>query len=1206
MDFKNVSIIVKAIFLILFCIQMISSVLASESATFAQIIAATEVAYVLQKTYNSSMLVEPIEQDYVDGLSIKPPNRYGHTMIRRGKLFGENKNIRVFDKAVLFGGLHNGSRGDVWTFKAGMVNSGGSDPTMKYAAEGDTFENAIYECSLTKKTDTYSHVCNTWIKNTDMKIMKKNCASSSTSRNLDILQVENMCFGVDTNQSMFELSQGNNLILQDCYDTYNQRVYVEEVSNSNCGNSNLINLTTIQGQCVRFRYDTKMTEWGNRSVGLCLTRSVNESSTFDKLELNNCLSSNTPKSAQHFFLATNSLKFNGKGYHILSAYNNELLCMAAVKGIDSYVNGIDVLQLGLPVRLEKCDESSYFQSIFRRKVKNECMLMEHQYIETNENVARANHVAGLATSKSSILGEYFPKMFVFGGRNELTSGSLNDMWSFDIDRNTWIQISDGITWTQSSDTHLHAQLKIRSLIKNAFAQASDFQDLKNDTSMYSDYSNPFPKPRFGHTGTMVYHTTESTIAKQVPILVEREFTDATYETAMRQVFDIGSIIFAEDSIILNDPTSPTKTKARQREAKLWSKAKINYGWDGINYPFAYNYAEQGSNILNWTITLKSNFTLELKRPIVSVEKRDIVQQDDNFTLLTISLSFSYNEIHEYTCLNMTHQCRQENLEECAYCGGADYTTWNTGYETYKLKEWKQQTIKAKAVTAGLIRMLVFGGWTNHEDGSQYISSELWAFDYKSQLSSITEYDPDIYDTLYHTFPCCGSEQECCGTFLDSTFERCKGRRQTNVTGTCIGSLPNMNRWSLVETKTYGDGRPEGRFHHAAVNLGGYPSSSPTRDRLIIFGGQGKNGYLNDIWELSLDSSPTDAFQNDLKIECDKNEGWIEIVFYSLTVNNNVTVKSGLILHNETVGNLKQKLNLMDTRLTVEIKNSSMKPYTICQSGDIHLSIKTTLSFLREFGNYTSVSVKGNHHSEYQTQTIVSNSSNDTNVVSNTTSSTTANNTAANSTTSNTTNVARTVKIEFVSTFNSTFSQYTWYKTDNGISDSSKPSRRKQHVATVTIKNNKEVVFIYGGWNGNALLNDVWVYTPSVSGGTSGSYSMLKDNGGKYRVCMPNFSKGLVTIFGKTCWTNQKSNFPYVYSNALVSLTSDFDPQLSSNGGTALHESLYSYGGVNKDTVPTGDNWDIYGFWGGGRDPEFFGICHDEKTSFCKIPLYVKG
>ena len=88
MDFKNVSIIVKAIFLILFCIQMISSVLASESATFAQIIAATEVAYVLQKTYNSSMIVEPIEQDYVDGLSIKPPNRYGHTMIRRGKLFG--------------------------------------------------------------------------------------------------------------------------------------------------------------------------------------------------------------------------------------------------------------------------------------------------------------------------------------------------------------------------------------------------------------------------------------------------------------------------------------------------------------------------------------------------------------------------------------------------------------------------------------------------------------------------------------------------------------------------------------------------------------------------------------------------------------------------------------------------------------------------------------------------------------------------------------------------------------------------------------------------------------------------------------------------------------------------------------------------------------------------------------------------------------
>ena len=94
MDFKNVSIIVKAIFLILFCIQMISSVLASESATFAQIIAATEVAYVLQKTYNSSMIVEPIEQDYVDGLSIKPPNRYS---------IGTNIfNVDIFDFLFVF------------------------------------------------------------------------------------------------------------------------------------------------------------------------------------------------------------------------------------------------------------------------------------------------------------------------------------------------------------------------------------------------------------------------------------------------------------------------------------------------------------------------------------------------------------------------------------------------------------------------------------------------------------------------------------------------------------------------------------------------------------------------------------------------------------------------------------------------------------------------------------------------------------------------------------------------------------------------------------------------------------------------------------------------------------------------------------------------------------------------------------------------
>ena len=218
--------------------------------------------------------------------------------------------------------------------------------------------------------------------------------------------------------------------------------------------------------------------------------------------------------------------------------------------------------------------------------------------------------------------------------------------------------------------------------------------------------------------------------------------------------------------------------------------------------------------------MKSNYTLELKRPTIYVEQENTVVQEDNFTSTNVKLMYDYQEIHEYTCLNMTDKCRQNNLEECAFCGGTEYAQWNDGFESYKLTEWKRQTIQAAAVTSGIIRMLVFGGWVTHDDGSEYMSSELWAFDYKSQLSSVSEYDADIHDTSYHTFPCCGTDQECCGTDLDITFSRCVTRRKINATGKCVGALPTMNRWTLLQTYMYGYGRPEPRTDHAAVNLGG--------------------------------------------------------------------------------------------------------------------------------------------------------------------------------------------------------------------------------------------------------------------------------------------------------------------------------------------------------------------------------------------------
>lgn len=43
-------------------------------------------------------------------------------------------------------------------------------------------------------------------------------------------------------------------------------------------------------------------------------------------------------------------------------------------------------------------------------------------------------------------------------------------------------------------------------------------------------------------------------------------------------------------------------------------------------------------------------------------------------------------------------------------------------------------------------------------------------------------------------------------------------------------------------------RPAGRFYHTAVY-------DPARDRMLVFGGNGGNTYLNDVWSLSLTGSP---------------------------------------------------------------------------------------------------------------------------------------------------------------------------------------------------------------------------------------------------------------------------------------------------------------------------------------------------------------
>ncbi|MFN3545817.1 MAG: Kelch repeat-containing protein, partial [Thiobacillus sp.] len=65
-------------------------------------------------------------------------------------------------------------------------------------------------------------------------------------------------------------------------------------------------------------------------------------------------------------------------------------------------------------------------------------------------------------------------------------------------------------------------------------------------------------------------------------------------------------------------------------------------------------------------------------------------------------------------------------------------------------------------------------------------------------------------------------------------------------------LPTLSRWRRVATR--GDPPPP-RFGHTAVVTGAPGGLGAQRHALLVFGGRGTTGPLNDAWELSLEGVP---------------------------------------------------------------------------------------------------------------------------------------------------------------------------------------------------------------------------------------------------------------------------------------------------------------------------------------------------------------
>ena len=197
----------------------------NESSKWSQIITASETEYVKERVYNATTLKGEFGPEEVASVSIKPPPRFGHTLTRIGHQYGTKK---FFNEALMFGGQVNGTRGDLWKYRAGMVNSNKNflpedDKLRLYDGRGQ-FGTAEFACSQSKVTNKYTHICNTW-KKEESTIVKKQCATSLPSKQLFLLKVQGLC--LEANQTFpgySGVSPGNAVVAKTCDSTFYQRI----------------------------------------------------------------------------------------------------------------------------------------------------------------------------------------------------------------------------------------------------------------------------------------------------------------------------------------------------------------------------------------------------------------------------------------------------------------------------------------------------------------------------------------------------------------------------------------------------------------------------------------------------------------------------------------------------------------------------------------------------------------------------------------------------------------------------------------------------------------------------------------------------------------------------------------------------------------------------------------------------------------------
>lgn len=180
-----------------------------------------------------------------------------------------------------------------------------------------------------------------------------------------------------------------------------------------------------------------------------------------------------------------------------------------------------------------------------------------------------------------------------------------------------------------------------------------------------------------------------------------------------------------------------------------------------------------------------------------------------------------------------------------------------------------------AVSAGDMRMLVFGGWV----GDTTADSTVWAFDWARQLNETVRgasknYDPEIHPggRLVHAA---------------RSTQRASRHRPPHTSSRTV--FPVLRPISIWEPLPVAGPQPPARYSHSAARVGVSGGRGAERLSMLVFGGRTKGGrYMNDTWELSVEDQ--EAFHSFA----------LEVVVTCPMGSNTTAFNHTLFLLNETV------------------------------------------------------------------------------------------------------------------------------------------------------------------------------------------------------------------------------------------------------------------------------------------------------------------